>query len=65
MKQLETIYKHLKAGRYIDRVQAVRMGIGDLRSRIPELRNAYGITPDRERKPGKRYLHYYIKELVK
>lgn len=60
--QVQLIYHHLRQGLKIDRVMAYyRWGVADLRSRIAELPKEYGLTPDRERVPGKKYLRYYIK----
>ncbi len=64
--QVQTIYHHLRQGLKIDRAMAFRRWqIADLRSRIAELPKEYGLTPDRERVPGKKYLRYFIESKVK
>ena len=61
IRQQEIILNHLLTGVPINRVMAFRhYGIGDLRSRIPEVETEYNITIDRRTKPGKRYKEYFI-----
>jgi hypothetical protein len=64
--QVDLLYHLLRRGIKINRVMAyTRFGIADIRSRIAELPKEYGITPDRERVKGKRYLQYFLKEKIK
>jgi len=64
--QTDLLYHLLRRGLKINRVVAYnRYGIADIRSRIAELPKEYGVTPDRERVPGKKYLRYFIKSKVK
>lgn len=64
--QVQVLYHYLHQGLKIDRALAFRrFGIADLRSRIAELPKEYGLTPDRETVPGKRYKRYFIKSKIR
>lgn len=63
MTQVQTLYLALKRGEVIDRVNAFkRYGIADLRSRICNAQDDFGVRIDRRTKPGKRYKQYFIKK---
>jgi hypothetical protein len=63
--QVVTLLNALLLGIKIDRVMAYRYyGIADLRSRCSDVNRIYGIYPDRERVPNKKYLRYFIKPLT-
>lgn len=60
--QVEVLRDHLLSGKPIDRVIAFnRYGIADLRSRLSNVKERYGIVPERWTKKGKRYLEYQLK----
>lgn len=64
--QVTILFNHLNLGYKIDRVRAFKdHGIADLRSRISDVYNRYGIYADRETKKGKRYLQYFFKNKLK
>lgn len=59
--QVQTLLKLLLSGIKIDRVMAFqKYGIADLRSRLSDVKREYNISPKRARKPGKKYLEYWI-----
>lgn len=60
--QVEILLTALLMGIKVDRVNSFKQwGIADIRSRCSDLTREYGIVPDRERVPNKRYLRYFIK----
>lgn len=60
--QNEILLTHLLCGLPIDRLCAFRWyGIADLRSRLSNVKQRYGIVPDRWTKKNKRYLEYQLK----
>lgn len=61
--QVEVLLTHLLCGLPIDRVSAFRWyGIADLRSRLSNVKERYGVIPDRWTKEGKKYLVYQMKQ---
>ena len=59
--QVKTLVKLLLSGIKIDRVMAFqKYGIADLRSRLSDVKREYHIRPKRARKPGKKYLEYWL-----
>lgn len=61
MTQVEIIRDVLMQGIRIDRVQMFQQyGIGDLRSRLSDVKRIYNIVPQRRTKPGKNYREYWI-----
>lgn len=60
--QLQIIKEALERGEIIDRVKMFRRyRIADLRSRLSQVKNLYGLNPDRRTKKGVRYLEYALK----
>ncbi len=63
--QVKIVRDVLLSGIRIDRVMMFQQyGIGDLRSRISDVKNDYNIIPERKTKPGKRYLEYWIQNKI-
>ena len=62
--QVEVLLIHLLCGIPIDRVSAFNWyRIADLRSRLSDVKNRYGVIPERWTKAGKRYLEYQMKQI--
>lgn len=62
--QVEVLLTHLLCGLPICRVTAFQWyGIADLRSRLSNVKERYGIVPERWTKKGKKYLEYQLKPI--
>jgi hypothetical protein len=59
--QVEIVRDVLLSGIRIDRVMMFQQyGIGDLRSRLSDVKNDYNIIPERRTKPGFNYREYWM-----
>lgn len=64
--QVNTLINAWMLGLKVDRVNAwYHYRIADLRSRVCDAQKVLGIRAERERKPGKRYLCYFLKPIPK
>ena len=60
-RQVKRLFDVLMTGVKIDRVFAWRrMGVADLRSRICNIEDEFGVVIDRQTKAGKRYKEYFL-----